>query len=92
MISGLDADRRLAVMSPAECQGVARAGGLVWSDWSSWGRQETVLTAGHLETVRRRYRLARHQQQCVSIMLDSDPAKTGGCHLDQLYNSLPTCG
>ena len=80
------------MVSPRDCQAGARAGGLAWSDWSRWGREETmVLTAGRLERVRRRYRLARHQHHCVSVMLDTRPGNTGGCHLDQLYNSVPRC-
>ena len=42
----------MAVVSPTECQEEARAGGLVWSAWSTWGGLETVLTGGQLETVR----------------------------------------
>ena len=83
---------RLAVLSPGDCQAAALAGGLVWSDWSRWGRGETVLTGGRLETVRRRYRLARPgRSDCVSVMLDTKPANTGGCHSQQLFNSVPRC-
>ena len=37
-----------------------------------------LTSAGGLETVRRRYRVARHHHHCVSIMLDSQPYNTGG--------------
>ena len=79
-------------MSPPECQEGVRTGGLAWSDWSTWSREETVVTGGQLERVRRRYRVGRDlsHQACVSVMLDTEP-DTGGCHLDQLHTSLPTC-
>ena len=68
----LEPGLRLAVMSPPECHEGARTGGLVWSDWSTWSREETVLTGGQLERVRRMEREYERRQQ--EIMLEAEEA------------------
>ena len=87
-------DSGLSVLTSQEC--LDSPGVNSWSSWSTWSGCERLITVSGVENVRRRYRLSRSGQDCLSVLLeaetcDEDKRRTGGCVDREIIQSLPRC-